>query len=95
MPKKKFYLVTFNNICGAYEFSGQKVLEIGSRAKIENAVHRYFINFYDSDGEDKSNSGFDKCNHYYYNMDEVAVNDIRWKEISEEQAKVLRELHIV
>lgn len=87
---KKNYLVSYTCCCGEYEFSGQVVLLLSSRADECNAIHKYFMHFYD----DVCKEDCERLNHYLYNMGEVMVNDIRWKEITEAQAKVLHDLNI-
>jgi len=96
MAKKRFYLVKYTIVHGEYEDRGQTVISVNPRAKIEAAVHRYFLDFYGSDNEGKSYSGSDteKLKWYTYNCGDVAVKKIYWQEITEEQLAVLAELNI-
>ena len=97
MPKSKYLLVKYNNIHGEQEYSGHTVLTLNPRKKEETAIHDYFKNFwglteyghYATDKEDCV-----KCESYMYFGGELAVDSIRWEEITEAQYNVLKELHL-
>lgn len=88
-PMKK-YLIKFTQHCGEYEFSGQTILELKPRQKIETAVHNYFLNFYEKDNLESAT----RLDTYSYNMGDVCVNGISYDTISDTDAQVLQRLNV-
>jgi hypothetical protein len=89
MGKKKYLLVTHTNVDGEREYNGQTVLVLSPRVKEENAVHKYFMDFWGVRSKE-----FEKCTSYTYLGGEVMVKRINWKEITESQYNVLQELKL-
>lgn len=86
----KKYLVKFTQHCGEYEFSGQTILELKPRQKIETAVHNYFLNFYEKENLESAS----RLDNYSYNMGEVCVDGICYDTISNTDAQVLQRLNV-
>ena len=82
----RIILVTYNCICGEYEFSGHCVLNLLPRQRADAQIHKYFMGFYSEGNLEDA----DRLNNYSYNMGEVGVSDISWKEITPEQQETLR-----
>jgi len=95
--KKKYLLIRYNNINGEHEYCGHAVLVVHPRKKNENAVHEYFQDFWGRNCNGKYNIDKRetiKYSYYMYFSGEVAVNDIRWEEITERQYNVLKDVHL-
>jgi len=92
MTKKKYLLVRYTNVNGEQEYCGHSVLVVHPRKKNENAVHEHFMDFWGAGQTDKEDCK--KCQSYMYGCGYLAVDDIRWEEITEAQYNVLKEVHL-
>ena len=89
VSKEQHILVKYDYCCGEYNFCGHSVLTINPRQKPETKIDKYFKDFY---GEGNLTSS-KRCSYYEYNGGEVAIDDINWQKISDQDAEVLNRLH--
>ena len=87
---RRHFLLTYTNVNGEREFDGHSVLSISAHASIKKAVHDHFLDFWGDDSSDKED---DVVGTYYtYWGSELAVRNIGWMKITDEQATTLSAL---
>jgi hypothetical protein len=88
LKTNRILLIKYTCHSGEYEFSGHATITLTPRQKPETQVHNYFKDFY---GEGNTED-FNKLDSYTYNLGEVAVDDISYRFITQEQYEVLKEV---
>jgi len=91
---EKHFLVGYTIVCGEYEFSGDTILTLKPKERITTEINKYFLDFYGEGGCCKRSKEEKKDGYYFYNAGEVAVKKIHYRQITNLQRQILRELNV-